>query len=223
VTSTARRSRRELGFSFVEILVVMGIIAVLVGIGIGVYAMVIKKTPVFKTKSQVGALATAIEAWKRQWKGYPPSDLNRLGLVMGTQLTLKGRLNTNNTGIEALYQALYVVGVDFNADVSPSSLANTDDDRLEKAITKDGNGYLFEIVDAWGNPFVYFVDADYVTAEKTPPTYVLGEEGDGGNVEPKPWRASTTQGFANPGGFQLFSMGPDGVPNTEDDITSWER
>jgi hypothetical protein len=90
-----------------------------------------------------------------------------------------------------------------------------------------GNPKLFEIKDAWGNPLVYFADADYADAEKVPHTYMTastreneGEEG--GMVDVKPWRLQTG-GFAQPGKFQLFSMGPDGVPNTDDDIKAWEQ
>ena len=28
-------------------------------------------------------------------------------------------------------------------------------------------------------------------------------------------------GFVNPNGFQIFSAGEDGLPNTDDDIKSW--
>jgi prepilin-type N-terminal cleavage/methylation domain-containing protein len=219
----ARNERPDRGFSFVEILVVMGIIAVLVGIGVGVYSMVIKKTPMIKAQTQIDKLRSGVEAWKRQYKAYPPSDLARLGLVTGMPLKIAGRLNTSNTGIEALYQALHLVGVDFNPDVQDHERSNFDDDRLDKAITKDGNVELFEIKDPWDNPLVYFVEADYEAAEKAPPTYVLSEDSEEGSVQPKPWRSATTKGFAQPGAFQLYSMGPDGKPNTDDDVKAWER
>ena len=35
------------------------------------------------------------------------------------------------------------------------------------------------------------------------------------------WRAEGG-GFVNPNGFQLFSLGEDGLPNTEDDVVSWK-
>jgi hypothetical protein len=34
-------------------------------------------------------------------------------------------------------------------------------------------------------------------------------------------RQDTGTGFAQPNSFQVFSMGPDGLPNTEDDLKSW--
>jgi prepilin-type N-terminal cleavage/methylation domain-containing protein len=209
------------GFSFVEILVVMGIIAVLVGIGIGVYAMVIRKTPMLKAQAQVDKLRNGAEAWKRFFKAYPPSDLNRLAVATGMPIKIPGRLNTTNTGIEALYLALHLPAVDFNPDIQEHERGNLDDDRLDKALTRDGNAELFEIIDPWGNPYVYFNNTDYEASEKAPPHYSLNEDSEETNAEPKPWKVGN--GFAQPNSFQLFSMGPDGKPNTPDDVKAWER
>jgi prepilin-type N-terminal cleavage/methylation domain-containing protein len=214
--------RRAHGFSFIEILVVMGIIAVLVGIGIGVYSLVIRKTPELKAKSLVQKVANGVEAWKRQYKAYPPTTFEKIRLVTGLGIQVTGRTNATNVGIEVLYQCLYLKGVDFDPDIADVERANLDDeDKLEKPITRDDNAFLFEIVDPWGNPLVYFVEGDYATAEKSPPVYVMGEEAPERGAQPKPWRSSTG-GFAKPGSFQLFSMGPDGVPNTDDDLKAWE-
>ena len=40
-------------------------------------------------------------------------------------------------------------------------------------------------------------------------------------LDPSDAIPSATDIAAQPGRFQLFSMGEDGIPNTEDDIKSW--
>jgi hypothetical protein len=97
-------------------------------------------------------------------------------------------------------------------------MGNTDADELVEEVTWGLE--LYEVVDGWGNPLVYFVHDEYEHAFAHPPTYVLA---DGTRVRPRPW--SSAKGpphFMEPNGFQLFSMGEDGEPNTNDDICSWE-
>ena len=215
---------RVAGFSFIEILVVMGIIAVLVGIGIGVYVIAFRKTPIFKTQALVASLSTQIAQWHSQYRAYPPGDLTRVTLATGLPIKVAKLPNTTNMGIESVYQCLSLPGVNNGLTISESDASNYDGDALDKAVASNGNATLYEIRDAWGNPLVYFEDRDYVQAEKDPPTYINGSgpgsEEPGDAVHPKPWRLATG-GFAQPGRFQLFSMGEDGIPNTDDDIKSW--
>lgn len=211
---------RSAGFSFVEILVVMGIIAVLVGIGIGVYMMVAKKAPEMKTRALVQKVHASTNHFKGHFKVTPPSDLNRLGPTLNLKIQIVGRLNSVNAGIEALYQALFLPGFQASPDTSDAERGNNDDggDKLDKAITKDGSPDLYEFKDAWENPLVYFTSGDYEAADKNPPSYLTAT---GEVVYPKPHR-NATGGFSQPDTFQVFSMGADGKPNTPDDIKAWE-
>ena len=74
-----------------------------------------------------------------------------------------------------------------------------------------------ELRDAWGNPLVYFHRGDYGRYAERGVVYltVLDER-----VEARPCRDADGS-FVNPRTFQIYSMGPDGVPNTDDDITAW--
>ena len=134
--------------------------------------------------------------------------------------------NTMNMGIESVYQSLMLPGFDHKPELSDSEISNTDDDRLDKPLSAGSPADLLEIRDAWGNPLVYFEDRDYALAEKEGVPYQVGSSADtdakgGGDVvQAKPWRLSSG-GFAQPGRYQLFSMGPDGLPNTDDDIKAW--
>ena len=226
--ASARRGAR--GFSFVEILVVMGIIAVLVGLGLAAFKIVSGKAPEVKTRALLQKMRANLDAWRGAYKMTLPSDLQKLKLI-GIPLT-PGKPqppNTTNAEIESVVQCLTMPGFDHNPDID-GDLMNSDDDKLDKPFAKSGVADLFEVKDAWGNPLVYFTDADYATAEKNPPTLLCGADAlanAGAAVNPKPWRnvgADGTPGaFAQSGGYQLYSMGPDGIPNTEDDLTAWAK
>ena len=217
--TTSARARAVRGFSFIEILVVMGIIAVLVGLGIGIYGLAAKKTPIVKTHALVGKMRTNIDLFRGKFRAIPPSDLTRIAIVTGLPIKVGKPTpsNTTNMGIEALYQCLMMPGFDNNPDID-ADLCNTDEDNLDKALARSGAKELFEVKDAYGNPLVYMVEADYAVFDKDPPAYVTKN---GETVYPRPWKAEGGNGFAQPNAYQLYSMGADDLPNTPDDIRSW--
>jgi prepilin-type N-terminal cleavage/methylation domain-containing protein len=220
-----RRAAGARGFSFIEVLVVMGIIAVLAGIALVVMGIVQKKAPEFKTKTRLQKIAGTIEAFRLQTGVYPPTDIQKIKMTTGFPIQAGKLTNTVNAGIESLYQCLMLPGFDHKLDVSEAELGNTDEDKLDKPIAVSGSTELYELLDAWGNPFVYLVDADYAASFKEGVTYTLGSVSAEASGEPsvqvKAWKLSTG-GYAQAGKFQLFSMGPDGLPNTDDDIKAWE-
>jgi len=213
-----RSSRTQSGFSFIEILVVMGIIAVLAGLGMFMVNIFLKKGPQFETQNLLNTVRTSVVAWKGKHGAYPSMRLSDLQAAAGgVGPLIKHAGNRENEPIETLYQALYwpSLGSDPELDAE-KALRNTDDDRFAQVPLGLSRGpELMEIVDAWGNPLVYFVNTAYAQADRDPPTYALGNNR--GTVQPKPMREEGG-GFVNPNGFQLFSMGEDGQPNTEDDI-----
>jgi len=219
----ARPVSRSAGFSFMEILVVMGIIAVLVGLSVGIFKIVGKKGLEVKTRALLMKMRTNIDSWRGAFKAWPPSDLNKLGAVTGLKLAI-GKAqppNDTNWGIESLVQCLLMPGYDHNAEID-EDLINTDTDELDKVLAKNGVASLSEVKDAWGNPLVYFTDADYAQAAKNPPTYLTGEDSAlrGDAVTPKPW-LNPNGAFAQQGAYQIYSMGEDGKPNTDDDLKAW--
>ena len=75
-----------------------------------------------------------------------------------------------------------------------------------------------EICDAWGNPLVYIPSDQYL------PTFDSGQPYINANFdewEAKPYKRDDGS-FYNPNSYQLYSVGKDGEPNTEDDIKLWE-
>lgn len=212
------RAGARAGFTFVEVLVVMAIIAVLVGLGLAVYKLAIEQTPKTKASALLGKVRASIDLWRAKYRFSPPSEFQKLSTVVPTlKLGRPTPANSDNAGIEALVQALFIPGFGHNPDLD-GDLCNTDDDRLDKAFASTGDAALHEIKDPWGNPLVYFTDADYAASEKNPPTYLRG---DGSSFAPKPWR-NEAGAFAQANGYQLFSIGPDGEPNTDDDFKAWE-
>jgi prepilin-type N-terminal cleavage/methylation domain-containing protein len=216
---------RERGFSFVEILIVMGIISVLVGLGLLAVNLVSKKTPKIKTTNVLQKVRGTIDHWHSRFRTYPPRDATKLGLMSGTSFTVQKLPNLTNDGIESLYLALHIPGFGRSADLSDDELSNTDEDRLEKPFAPTLPGLdLWEIRDAWGNPLVYFPAQDYVEADKNPPTYYTGADSEGvePQVNPKPWKSDKTGAFMQATSYQLYSMGEDSTPNTDDDVKAWE-
>ena len=66
-----------------------------------------------------------------------------------------------------------------------------------------------------------------LTPDSSPHIYRLGNEpsdfyAPGDEVEAAPHRDADGQ-FRNANTFQIYSMGPDGQPNTEDDMGNWTK
>ncbi len=228
-TSTSapvRRSARARGFSFIEILIVMGIVSMLVGgviVAINIWG---RRGPEFATRQTVAVTSTLVQAWRSRFETYPPTDVKDLLRVAGLPgEPIRGGSNSTNRGIESLWQAFSMPGFKSEHSWADSQIGNTDDDRLPKAIATSGIAELREILDAWGNPLIYFHNADYATADGAPHVYTMGAEpsdfyAPGDEVDAIPHRDADGQ-FRNPNTYQVFSMGPDGRPNTEDDIGNW--
>ena len=211
-----RHRKRQQGFSFIEILIVMGIISVLVGGVIVAINMWTEKGPVFATKNTLTKVKALVENWKQTYEMYPPGDVTRIADVAGAGKKAQAPGNDTNAGIEALYQALHWPGFK-GTELTQDEVSNNDDDKLRAAIGK-ASADLMEIRDAWENPFVYFNRDDYGKYADGASYY----NGLGDSVEPKPWKNKDGT-FVNPESFQIYSMGPDGEPNTADDITPWPR
>ena len=169
----------------------------------------------FVTATTVNKTAIVIGEWQRVFGRYPPS-------VLTTPPTFKAGTTTSNgvcEGIEAVYQALLWPGFPIDADWEAAQVANVDQDKASRAINRTGKRDLMELVDAWGNPLVYFHRDEYRKFSETGAAYLTR---DLSKVWPRPYTVASGT-FVNPDSFQLYSMGPDAEPNTADDIVSWDR
>ena len=102
----------------------------------------------------------------------------------------------------------------------PEDFAVFNDDKMGKIVVHGDSNELFEYVDAWGNPLVYFHSRDYKKPQQFG-SVKMGQEQGYEEVTAKPWKDEKTGRFKNPGDYQLFSAGKDGIFNTDDDIGNW--
>jgi prepilin-type N-terminal cleavage/methylation domain-containing protein len=211
------RARSEAGFSFIEILIVMGIIAVLAGLVVVAIGVWTRRGPEFETSQRVQRLQNLAETWKARFQGwYPPVDLTKMVSVAGGGPEVKRVPNRTNEGIEAFYQAMYWPGFATEAGITEDQTANLDEDRLERDAARGKE--LLEPIDAYGYPLVYFPHTEYGAAEQNPPAYI----GPNGAFYPKPWKEESGA-FENASSCQVFSVGEDGEPNTDDDVKGWRK
>ena len=208
---------RQRGFTFIEVLVVMGIIAVLVGLSVaGITYFLHTRMPAMETSNRLNKISGYINGWKLRFERYPPSDPKKIHKAAGGK-PLPPMPDGFNVPIESLYQALTWPGA-VEVSFAEDEKGNTDEDEFSKP-THAGE-IPYELIDKWGNPFIYIEYTQYALAAESPLIFFNGE---GEEVEAVPWRESeNSENFAEPRGFQLFSMGEDGQPNTEDDVKAWE-
>ena len=209
------------GFTLIEILVVITIIAALMGLGIAIMGKANKTKEATMTAQTIGAVSAALESLKSPslLGDYPPADMSSLrglkGELVGKQV---GVPNDTNQGIETVYVAIFLAGHNVSVDLDLDKvLGNTDDDNMGGNPTRSESSELFEFVDAWGNPLAYFSARDMKNYEAV--NKYIGK--DGSAMTPKPWISEKTKMPLNANKFQLFSAGEDGVFNTDDDIRNW--
>ena len=192
------RARRA--FSLVELLVVTIIITVVASLIVGVYVSVRDRARTTKTRAYLNLMVEAIATYQSDTGSYPPSS----GVSAVTDY------HDTEIGNRCLCYFLWP------ADRDRRMLKAY----LEGDLVKDGR-----LLDAWGNPYIYFRSSDY----GQPDDYVFS-----GGPAPGVTACVDDEGddegdaFA-PTTFQLWSAGPNGVDNRGrndgthyDDIVSWE-
>ncbi len=205
------------GFSLVEMLTVIGILTLLAGLLVPTIAVVRKserkKNAVLRTQYVSGALI----AYQADFGDFPPTDWE-------SEYDLAG--NGINTGIESLVAHLNTRAKagPYLRDFKEDDLQNSDKDEndglrleLDSAL---GNAQLWELVDPWGNPFVYFHNRDYERSfdvhesVTTKPKRVAAQAAHSSKLGT--WQNATT--------YQIWSLGPNekNENGMGDDIGTWE-
>jgi prepilin-type N-terminal cleavage/methylation domain-containing protein len=205
---------RARGFTLIELLVVMAIISMLVGLGVTMIPYMRRRGERVAAETFISTLSAALQAYQGGEGAFPPTSLNDFPGV--------GTLSNNeNLGIESVVVCLnsvrYGGSFDFTG-TKGATLDNLDGDQTQVQLTRFGARDMFEALDPWGTPYVYFKASDYARAEDL--GRVTGGEG---TIKALPWKDTKTKTWARYDTYQIISAGPDRIFNTEDDITNFER
>lgn len=144
------------GFTLIELLVVMAIIAILVGITLGVAGAVNRGNAESKAKAEIGQLQLEIELYKADEGSFPPVEGGSLGddFFLWYEEKYGDGDGVFNAG-DRLYET-----VDVSTYLQPDGTMNPLDMRL---------------IDPWGREYYYDYDSD------NPFVYTLGSEGADGD------------------------------------------
>lgn len=203
--------RRVRGFTLIELLVVIGILALLAGLLYGALSPAARRSQEKAARAMIERLRLALEQYASDFGDFPPTTLGALG-ASG---------NGTNEGIESLVRCLtteqargpYI-------EFAERDLANTDNDSLlrDPCLSTIRSKELFELVDPWGNPYVYFHHRDYRGGEKLS-RYLIG-----GRVQTaRPRPSEKTGQYPGVASFVIWSAGPNGEneDGRGDDVSSW--
>jgi len=201
------------GFTLIEILVVLAIVAALIGV----------VTPLlFKTQEQGERATTAAIIQKIKTALHQRQNDPKFGDVPSTDLVEAGfnPINGTNTGIEVLVAVLGAEDSALNTIDDEEKLINTDGDRDPKMTTYQNSRDFWEYADAWGNPLIYFRLRDFSDNPNATMQYRTGE---GNLIDVSPIQSKKTGSFAGAtDGYQIISIGPDCEFGTDDDVVSWK-
>lgn len=202
---------RARGFTLIEVLVVIAVIAILSAIAFPVLSSVKTRSKAKATKVLIENLKLKLEQYASDFGDYPPSNPKLVGLPS----------NGVNDGIECLVRCLTTRKKNGPYYEFPEEqLKNVDRDSLVSGNPTDStmtSRELFEVVDGFGNPLVYLHNADYDTGHKVS----VGDDGD--TVSVKGVKSAKTGQFHGLRSFQLWSFGANGKNDDgeDDDVTSW--
>jgi prepilin-type N-terminal cleavage/methylation domain-containing protein len=209
--SSMRPSSAARGFTLIEILVVMAIIALLLGVLVMNSKSMFTAGSKTKTQSRIHELRLQIEEYQRVTGSYPPSSLQEVGLKSENDI---------NEGIEACVASMMKKDYQGSGHPDENTFKNTDGDAADTDFSILGSRDLFEVVDHDENPIVYINFKDYAKSFtyyiKNPST----QEYEPHTVTAH--KSKRTGGYSNFDSYQIWSAGPDGEFNTDDDIANFD-
>ena len=204
------KSKNSRGFTLVELMVVIAIIAILISILVPALSAVFESGRRKACTAEIQQLQAAISLYDDSYRDFPPSRLTEIGLRHSNEI---------NVGIETLVLCLSTPWKNSSYfEFRDQQLSNSDGDRAPVPLKKiTGSVFnsdeLFEMVDPWDNPYIYFHYRQL--QETTADSYIL--QGKATRVRPL-LQSGKTGRIHGAGSYQLFSCGPDGQQHTQDDL-----
>ena len=189
-------SQLNRGFTLIELLTVIAIIGVLAGLLFPAISAAMKKAKGAKAHTEVHAIETAWKSYFNEY-GHWPVDASTKCLGQDATETLATPGIQTKNDIAALLLGSTATGIGNYVPTDPSQNPKHIQFLNLKADPTTG-----QFLDPWNHPYVFLFDVDYDNQIKN-------------NV--------LTPTFPNtiPRTVIVWSLGPDGVFNTSDDIRSW--
>ncbi len=213
-------NRNEKGFTLIEILVVVAILATLMGLVALIIPLAERKKREFITDTRIAALGVAIERYNQELRRLPPMTIAALAKTSPRWEGVSIDGNVTNEGIEVLFIALQ--HPDFSAKIGDELVGegvrgNTDEDTWNRD-PLDGDGNAYEVLDGHDNPIICIDKNNY--GKSFVYTMFDGREVTVTAVK----KADGT--FYNPRTYQLISLGRNGELEepgdpTRDDVTNF--
>jgi prepilin-type N-terminal cleavage/methylation domain-containing protein len=206
--------KSEKGFTLIEVLVVVSILAVLMGLVTVLVSKAGKSRYENDTKQLMAYLYHGIERYMTEFRQPPAMTVAGLNKIRDWK-SLQADNTTNETA-ECLLVCLR--RPDFSTPIEEGSLpgdkpiGNTDGDNWNKvpAGFSSSDPDAVEIHDAWGNPIVYIHWSAYETA-------VAIVNYQGAEVEVRAGRKPDDT-FYRPTGYQLISVGENGKQDEDSEL-----
>ena len=206
-------SIKRQAFTLIELLVVIAVLGILAGILVPTIGSVLSRGKSAASLNEIAHLRTALESYEQDFQAYPPSKLSLIGA---------GGLPANE-GNECLVACLDTRrGKGPYHELPPARLHNSDEDQVRGSLSvltgARDTTELYELVDPWGNPYIYFSWAEVLRGRSVP--YMI----DGRLTTIAPITTKTKDVLPGEGRYQIWSVGPNGVDDRgeADDITSWK-